>query len=81
MNREELEYINLLQEKIDICKENISSLEHYSRVIVGNTNGIKVHGYEILRDSDENIKDVLIKYYKSKISAYEEEIRKYIKDY
>lgn len=81
MSREELEYINLLQEKIDICKENISALKRYSLVIAGNTNGCNVDWYDVLRDSDEDIRNVLKKYYESKILAYEEEIRKYIKDY
>lgn len=81
MSREELEYINLLQEKIDICKENISALKRYSLVIAGNTNGCNVDWYDVLTDCDEDIRNVLKKYYKSKIITYEEEIRKYIKDY
>ena len=81
MSREELEYINLLQEKIDICKENISALKKYSSVIAGNINGYKVDWYDVLRDSDEDIRNDLKKYYESKILAYEQEIRKYIKDY
>lgn len=82
MRKEELEYVNYLQEQIGICNKNLDNLDRYSIVMVADTNGNHVEWWDTLRDvKEENIKSILKKYYNDKIIKLTYEIRQYIIDY